>query len=66
MCFLDDDVVSIEDRACGNCNHSEICKYKEDFINTYNEIKNVGKKSDVFITVIVKCKHWIGKINNIR
>lgn len=58
--------VSIEDRACSNCNHSEICKYKEDFINTYNNIKDIGNKNNDFITVVIKCKHWIGKIINVR
>jgi hypothetical protein len=58
--------VSIEDRMCNNCNHSDICKYKEDFLETYDEIQNIGDEKEVFITVVVKCKHWLGKINNIR
>lgn len=61
-----DDRVSSEDRVCSNCNHSEICKYKEDFINTFNEIKDVGEKNNIFLAVVVKCKHWIAGITNVR
>ena len=58
--------ISSDDRACTNCNHCDVCKYKDDFMKTYKDIQTIGSEKNLFITVFVRCKHWIGKIQNMR
>lgn len=55
-----------DERICSNCSHSEICKYKDDFTKTYNDIKKIGDDGEAYITVTIKCKHWNGRIHSIR
>lgn len=54
------------DKGCDTCNHSEVCMYKEEFQKAYHDIKEIGDRTNVLITVIVNCKHWIAGITNVR
>lgn len=55
-----------ESQHCNNCSHVEICKYKDDFTKIYNDIKQMDSDNGSFLNVVIRCKHWNGRIHSIR
>ena len=51
---------------CDTCNKEDVCKYKEELVQTAKEITKITERSNVFIDTDIRCKKWSGKVVNTR
>ena len=58
--------MGFSDKTCETCNHNKVCMYREEFQKAYDDIEKIGDRTNVFITVVVNCKHWVAGIQNVR
>ena len=54
------------DRICDTCIKADVCTYKDELAQAYNEIARISERANVFIDTGIRCKKWSGKVSNYR
>ena len=53
-----------KDLLCDKCIHNDVCKYKKQFIATWNSYEPIADKSDILI-INISCKYFSNKYQGI-
>ena len=54
------------DRICDTCIKADVCMLSSDLHNAVDNIKEISKRTGVFIDTDIRCKKWSGKVSNYR
>ena len=54
------------DRICDTCIKADVCVLSSDLHKAVDNIKEISKRTGVFIDIDIRCKKWSGKVSNYR